>query len=117
MRTMNIPWFDQKPSARFLDQIYLQPDPCETMGEFERFFHRDLDAMPLAGLYREARRVQLRLDLDDKPTAWILERLQAIRHTITLRRRASSQERPSSQAMSKGETLRTVNAEELPPWH
>ena len=87
------------------------------MGEFEHCFHRDFNAMPLEGLYREARRVQLRLDFDDKPTAWMLERLQALRYIITLRYRASSQERSFRQAMSQGETLRTVNAEALPPWH
>jgi len=87
------------------------------MGEFERFFHRDLDAMPLEGLYREARCVQRRLDYDDKPATWLLERLQVLRHAIALRRRASTQKRPCSHAMPKGETLRTVPVEDLLPWH
>lgn len=116
MRITNIPWFDQKLSARFLDRIYLQPDPCETIGEFERYYHLDLAALPLKGLSREARRVQLRLDFDARPTAWMLERLQVLHDAITLRHRASSPDRPSK-AMSKGETLRTVHVEDLPPWH
>jgi hypothetical protein len=117
MRTTNIPWFDQKPSARFLDRLYLQPDPCETIGEFERFTHRDLHYMSLEELYREKRRLRYRLDFDDQPTAWMLERLQALLHAITLRRRTLTEKRPFSQAPPKGETLRTVPVEALPPWH
>jgi len=87
------------------------------MGEFERFTHRDLNYMSLDELHRERRRLRYRLDFDDQPTAWMLERLQTLLHAITLRRRASTQKRSFSQALPKGETLRTVNAEDLPPWH
>ena len=46
--------------------------------------------MQLDDLYHEVCRVQLRLDFDDKPTAWMLERLQALRYAIALRRRGPS---------------------------
>ena len=108
---------NQETTRRFLDRLYPIPDPIETVGQFERFSHSDLAAMPLEEIYREARRVQLRLDYDDRPAAWLLGRLQALREAITLRRKAPAQAQPSSHAMRKSGLLRTVHVEELPSWH
>jgi hypothetical protein len=51
-----------------------------------RSAHRDLPAMDDAGLYRERRLAQWRLDLELRPDAWLVARVEAINAEIRRRR-------------------------------
>ena len=70
--------------ARVLDQVCPVPNPYDSAGAFERYHHGDLSAMNLADLRRERRRVRCRLDLDERPSAWLRERLEAVRQTLAM---------------------------------
>ena len=70
---------DRATMARLLDRLCPIPDPCDSAGAFLRFHHGDLPAMSLAELRHERRRAQSRLDLEARPSGWLLERLEVIR--------------------------------------
>ena len=76
---------ERRTTTTFLDRLYRIPDPNETAGEFDRYHHLDLTGMPLGMLRREERRVERRLDLDEKPPAWLWERLGVVQQAIACR--------------------------------
>ena len=73
---------DWDTTTRFLDRVYPVPDPTETARQFEIYNHIDLDDMPLEALQREERKIQHRLDQDDKPPRWLWGRLEAVRQAM-----------------------------------
>lgn len=81
------PESDRATMARVLDHICPIPDPCDSASAFARYHHGDLPAMHLDELRRERRSVQRRLDLEARPSGWLLERLDAIRQELALRKR------------------------------
>lgn len=72
--------------ARLLDHVCHVPDPYDSAGAFERYYHGDLNAMSVGDLLRERRRVRCRLDLEERPAAWLWERLEAVRQALAMRR-------------------------------
>jgi hypothetical protein len=74
------------PHPRFLAALLeaAYPIPCEadavrSDSRWARWTHTDLPALTPAELAAEERRVELRAVLDPAPSAWLSERLAAIR--------------------------------------
>lgn len=72
--------------AHVLHHLCPIPDPYDSSGAFARYHHADLPTMSLAELRHERRRVQHRLDIEERPSAWLWERLEAIRQALAMRR-------------------------------
>lgn len=85
---------DRKATTGFLNRLYPIPDPNETMGEFERYHNIDLCGMPLEVLRSEERKLQSRLDRDERPSSWLWGRLEAVRQEIARHHESNTQERP-----------------------
>jgi hypothetical protein len=67
-----------------LEYVYPVPSECDTQEQWQRRTHHDLPTFSLAQLLLERDRLELRLKIDRKPHAWLLERhaqiQEAIRH-------------------------------------
>jgi len=64
------------------DRICPIPDPCDTLEQHERFEHHDLRHISRAEMLRERTRLEFRLNLDNAPPAWLLERLARLRRGV-----------------------------------
>src|SRR4029453_5716588 len=71
------------------DRLYSLPDPCETAAEYYRYYNLDLVDMPEGALASECRGVQFRIDLEDRPPLWLLERLEFATQMLSHKRQAS----------------------------
>ena len=75
------------PDTLTLTHVCPIPDPCDTAGAFERYHHQDLPALSLVELEHERWCVSYRLALDERPSRWLLGRLDASRRELALRTR------------------------------
>jgi hypothetical protein len=53
--------------------------------KYAQYHHWDLAGLPFDELLREGRRVQHVLDFSDRPTPWLIQRLDAIRQALAER--------------------------------
>src|SRR5215813_5546316 len=73
---------DRKAIERLLYYLYPVPNPYDTQEQFDLFHHLDLSDIPLHALRSEERRIQYRLDLDERPPSWLWGRLKAVRQEM-----------------------------------
>jgi hypothetical protein len=55
------------------------PDPFASSAEAERWEHADVGRLSDFELWQESRRATFRLALEDKPSAWLGERVEHVR--------------------------------------
>jgi hypothetical protein len=67
--------------AELGELIYPVPT-WDTLEQHERFEHRDLARLSRPELLRERDQLEMRLTIDDRPPAWILERLGRVREAL-----------------------------------
>jgi hypothetical protein len=68
---------------------YPDPEPYSTAEAFARFNHDDLAAMTLDELDRERWRARNRLAYDQRPSAWLFDRIARLDALAARRRRPS----------------------------
>lgn len=68
--------------AEWLEWMYGVPDPIRSHEECERYHHRDLQGMTGPELRLDFDRLRHRLMWDERPDAWLLERLDALERMI-----------------------------------
>ncbi len=91
---MNEPNLANELGVTALDALYPLPQPRQTLEEYRRSRHEDLPGLSDDALDREARLVQLRLDLDPdaKCRAWLTDRLTAVQAERKARQRQAARE-------------------------
>jgi hypothetical protein len=67
---------------RLLDGFCRKPDPFDTIEQYQRFHHFDVERLSLAELLLERDRVKQRLLLDARPDRWFLDRLRVLQERL-----------------------------------
>ena len=65
-----------------LELFYREPDELDTLEQWQTRWHQDLAVLSRPELRAEFAKVRLRLLLDENPSAWFLEREQALREAL-----------------------------------
>jgi hypothetical protein len=61
-----------------LHQLEPLPDPLRSSGELRRYANGDVSEKTDRELWRELRRVEMRLALDNNPHSWLIRRFDAL---------------------------------------
>jgi hypothetical protein len=83
--------------TRLLDALYVEPNQCDTIEEFDRARHRDIVRLNLEAIDAEHTLAKLRwadqIHRHVEPTPWLRDRIARLEQEATRRRRGEGERR------------------------